>query len=132
MQGMASLLLRRRLIELAAAKEQLRASLPPEPPAAQPGDDPSAAGAEPVVSVRVRMPDGSVTTRRWLAAATVAQLYGWVQGLEACPLWEPEEWRLAVSYPRALLGREEDQGAGRSVGEVAGGDGTLVLMVERV
>ncbi len=83
-----------RLQELAALKDQLRAELPPEPPATNTSDtdlaatgaaaaagaaaagaaDGGKAGEAAVVTVRVRMPDGSTKTRRWRGQDNVRQV----------------------------------------------------------
>jgi hypothetical protein len=39
-----------------------------------------------VIVVRVRLPDGSSHTRRWLAETGLDVVHDWVQSLEAMPL----------------------------------------------
>ncbi len=84
----------RKLRELSALKESLRAALPEEP---APEDRPSPESGEGtgegpgdaahrVITVRVRLPDGSQHTRRWRAEQDIGLVHDWVQSIEAMPL----------------------------------------------
>ena len=77
------------------ARKRAREQLPPEPAAGTPG----------TTSVRVRLPDGSVVTRRFLRSATCAELFDWLQ---SCAQLEPldDAWSLALPalHPRPIEG----------------------------
>jgi hypothetical protein len=81
--------------QLAAGLQQLRDLLQPlQPP--EPSPD------TPAVTLRVRLPGGSVSTRRFAPDAGWEVVEVWVQGLEGLAL-PPGEWHLASSYPRLVL-----------------------------
>ncbi|KAL6763065.1 hypothetical protein V8C86DRAFT_2506623 [Haematococcus lacustris] len=92
----------------------------------EPDARPGGRSVQPVVVLRVRLPDGSVSTRRWHAADSLQQVYWWVQSLEAMPLWEPGQWRLATSFPRRPLPDS------LQVADVAGGEAQVALLVEQL
>uniref|UniRef100_A0A7S0RXK8 UBX domain-containing protein n=1 Tax=Chlamydomonas leiostraca TaxID=1034604 RepID=A0A7S0RXK8_9CHLO len=124
--------LAKKLQELAALKQQLKGELEPEPAE----DEKEAAEAEAAadggtappsrcVVVRVRLPDGSTHTRRWLRSSPMDKVYCWVQSIDAMPLWAPEQWRLATSYPRTVVERSA------GLVDVAGPGHGLMLLVEQ-
>lgn len=92
------------------------------------------------VSVRVRLPDGSTQTRRFLRHDSLQRVKDWVASLdEGMPLLDPASWSLVLSYPRAVVDPalrvsdiaadstqvallvEQHGGEGGSAGDVAGG-----------
>lgn len=101
------------------------AQLPPEPEA----------GAEGTVTLRVRLPDGSASQRRFLAPDSLQPVYSWVQSLEGMPLWPPGSWVLGTTWPRKVWPDAEGTTLAEVVGAAGGGlHGAVrqvVLLVER-
>ncbi|KAJ9521926.1 hypothetical protein QJQ45_024792 [Haematococcus lacustris] len=88
--------------ELAALKIQLRQQLPSEPD------------------------DAVIPWHHQQPPAFQGEVYWWVQSLEAMPLWEPGQWRLATSFPRRPLPDS------LQVADVAGGEAQVALLVEQL
>lgn len=102
---------------LVVQREALRAGLAPEPGEDQPDGT--------VVSVRVRLTDGSFVTRRFGSAQVARDVKEWVQSSERMSLWEMERWQLVTVAPRRVI-----DSATEEVSDIAAGFSRIVLFVE--
>lgn len=82
-------------------REEKRSSLPAEPEAnaSSSGTDPT-----PTAMVRLRLPDGGSTQRRFLATHRMHHLFDFVDSLESTSYLK---YNLVSSYPRKIFAREE-------------------------